>query len=302
MHRAYQSVLPTHNKLLQQRWDTTYYKEHRRKVYDAKPMVDTKPPPTYMHLHLKLKKLQLEEERLAIIERDNRTLLEKMSYIMRTRGRIDNRNNYEYKSLNREKRQRELLRVIKENQSILQRINMRQPEYSAKKWEDDWVANQRFMDSISAYPQNWWLEKEKPRQGRSARLERRHHDEGRQSAKSKEFKDDQQQGTPPPATTEDKGKVKPKKESEKKKKVAKRGQKEDSPQQKDASRSPTPQQKVATRSPTPQQKEATRSPTPQQKEATRSPTPQKVESSEQRNEAENSENAEIPVQQNESEA
>ncbi|PVD18561.1 hypothetical protein C0Q70_21111 [Pomacea canaliculata] len=291
-------------------------------VYDAKPMVDTKPPPTYMHLHLKLKKLQLEEERLAIIERDNRTLLEKMSYIMRTRGRIDNRNNYEYKSLNREKRQRELLRVIKENQSILQRINMRQPEYSAKKWEDDWVANQRFMDSISAYPQNWWLEKEdflgcvngksnrpdidillqKPRQGRSARLERRHHDEGRQSAKSKEFKDDQQQGTPPPATTEDKGKVKPKKESEKKKKVAKRGQKEDSPQQKDASRSPTPQQKVATRSPTPQQKEATRSPTPQQKEATRSPTPQKVESSEQRNEAENSENAEIPVQQNESEA
>ena len=40
---------------------------------------------------------QLEEERLATIERDNRILLEKMSYIMRTRGRIDNRNNYEYK-------------------------------------------------------------------------------------------------------------------------------------------------------------------------------------------------------------
>ena len=41
--------------------------------------------------------LQLEEERLATIERDNRILLEKMSYIMRTRGRVDNRNNYEYK-------------------------------------------------------------------------------------------------------------------------------------------------------------------------------------------------------------
>ena len=104
-------------------------------------MVDTRPPRTYMHLHLKLKKLQviqqfvnfckihcnssdkkeenkvdistaiplemfaifiilfvqLEEERLATIERDNRILLEKMSYIMRTRGRIDNRNDYEYK-------------------------------------------------------------------------------------------------------------------------------------------------------------------------------------------------------------
>jgi len=41
--------------------------------------------------------IQLEEERLATIERDNRILLEKMSYIMRTQGRIDNRNNYEYK-------------------------------------------------------------------------------------------------------------------------------------------------------------------------------------------------------------
>lgn len=40
---------------------------------------------------------QLEEERLATIERDNRILLEKMSYIMRTRGRVDNRNMYEYK-------------------------------------------------------------------------------------------------------------------------------------------------------------------------------------------------------------
>ena len=99
-------------------------------------MVDTKPPPTYMHLHLKLKKLQLEEERLAQVvkdytkgksdkmrvrlclhqiipqvERDNRILLEKMAHIMRTRGRVDNINSYQYKSLNKEKRQRELVRV-----------------------------------------------------------------------------------------------------------------------------------------------------------------------------------------------
>jgi len=159
MHRSYQSILPTHNKLLQQRWDDTYYNEHRRKVRDACPMVDTKAPPTYMHLHLKLKKLQLEEERLATIERDNRILLEKMSYIMRTRGRVDNRNNYEYKSLNREKRQRELLRVTRENQEILKRINMRKPEYSVQRWADDWDENQKFMDNISAFPKDWWLQK-----------------------------------------------------------------------------------------------------------------------------------------------
>jgi len=48
-------------------------------------------------MHLKLKKLQLEEERMSTIERDNRILLEKMSLVMRTRGRVDNRNDYAYK-------------------------------------------------------------------------------------------------------------------------------------------------------------------------------------------------------------
>ncbi|XP_076453690.1 sperm axonemal maintenance protein CFAP97D1-like [Babylonia areolata] len=167
MHRSYQSILPTHNKLLQKRWDTTYYNEHRQKVRDAAAVVDTKAPPTYMHLHLKLKKLQLEEERLATIERDNRILLEKMSYIMRTRGRVDNRNNYEYKSLNREKRQRELLRVTRENQEILKRINMRKPEYSVQQWAQDWEENQRFMDNISAYPMDWWLQEGRKNQKKS---------------------------------------------------------------------------------------------------------------------------------------
>ena len=59
---------------------------------------------------------KVEEERLATVERDNRILLEKMSYIMRTKGRVDNRNDYEHKSLNKTKRQRELLRVTHENQ------------------------------------------------------------------------------------------------------------------------------------------------------------------------------------------
>lgn len=68
-----------------------------------------------MHMHMKLKKLQvgfaffvslenkafsfaqLEEERAATIERDNRILLQKMSQIMRTTGSVDNRNEYEPK-------------------------------------------------------------------------------------------------------------------------------------------------------------------------------------------------------------
>lgn len=172
MHRSYQSILPTHNKLLQQRWDSKYYNEHRAKVAEARSMVDTRPPQTYMHLHLKLKKLQLEEERLATIERDNRILLEKMAYIMRTRGRVDNRNDYEYKSLNREKRMRELIRVTQENQSILQRILNRKPEYNHKMWQEDWEEKEKHLDNISSFPRDWWKmgnEKQPPASQRSQR-------------------------------------------------------------------------------------------------------------------------------------
>ena len=66
-------------------------------VRNAKPMIDTQPPKTYMHLHLKLKKMQMEEERLATVQRDNRILLEKMAHIMTTNARMDNRNDYKHR-------------------------------------------------------------------------------------------------------------------------------------------------------------------------------------------------------------
>ncbi|XP_048712264.1 uncharacterized protein CFAP97D2 isoform X3 [Lepidochelys kempii] len=92
MHRAYQPSLPCGNKYLQQKWDKTNYEEHKKRIQTAKPVVDTTTPLTYGHLHLKLKKLKLEKERLSVIERDNHLLLEKISCIMRTKGRIDNKN------------------------------------------------------------------------------------------------------------------------------------------------------------------------------------------------------------------
>jgi len=158
MHRSYRPVKPTHSKLLQKRWDSAYYDEHRRRVSLARAQVDTRPPQTYMHLHLKLKKLQLEEERLAVIERDNRILLEKMSLTMRTQGAVDQRNVYSSKSLNGERRTRELLSMTKENLKILKRIETAKPHYDHNDWERDWQANREYMSKISAYPEHWWAE------------------------------------------------------------------------------------------------------------------------------------------------
>lgn len=163
MHRSYRPLAPAQSRILQKKWDEAYYNQHRRRVAAVRPQIDTRPPQTYMHLHLKLKKLQLEEERLAVIERDNRNLLEKMSSIMRTSGKIDNRNNnYDRRSLNRQRRLRELLRIAKENQDILKRITLSQPQYDHVQWEREWHQNLQLMDQISAYPNDWWKQ-ESPR-------------------------------------------------------------------------------------------------------------------------------------------
>lgn len=148
-------------------------------------MVDTKPPRTYVHLHLKLKKLQLEEERLATIERDNRILLEKMSEIMRTKGRVDNHNDYISKSLNREKRQRELIRVTRENQEILKRILAREPEYNHLQWEKDWEENEQFMDNVSRYPRDWWELQQKEEEMRRQELKERRQKQKKADKKEK---------------------------------------------------------------------------------------------------------------------
>ncbi|XP_065644761.1 uncharacterized protein CFAP97D2 isoform X2 [Hydra vulgaris] len=154
MHRAYQPITPAHNKLLKKRWDMTKYDIHRKKVYLARPVIDNHPPKTYAHLQCKLKKMQIEEEHLATVQRDNMILYHKMSFIEKTKGSVDNRNEYEHKSLNQSKRQRELHRVNHENQAIIKRIVAKQPFYSHLDFEEDWRTNQQFMDNIAKYPRD----------------------------------------------------------------------------------------------------------------------------------------------------
>ncbi|XP_074672786.1 LOW QUALITY PROTEIN: uncharacterized protein CFAP97D2 [Strix aluco] len=102
----------------------------RYEIQAAKPLVDTSAPPVYSHLHLKLGKLKLEEDRLSIIERDNHLLLEKVSSIMRTKGQIDNKNDYKAKSLNGEKRKQELRRVNRRTAPFW--IELQNPSLSIK--------------------------------------------------------------------------------------------------------------------------------------------------------------------------
>jgi len=151
-HRSYNSVLPCQNKILARKYDTARYEAHRARVNLAKADIDNAPPKLYMHLHVNLKKLQTEEERLAVIERDNRMLLEKMSHIMRTQGQVDHRNFYEHKSLNYEKRQKELDRITRENKSILSRIQGRRPFIATSELEGDYAQSSIYGANVTRYP------------------------------------------------------------------------------------------------------------------------------------------------------
>jgi hypothetical protein len=56
------------------------------------------------------------------------------------------------RSLNKEKRKRELLRITMENQAILKRLQEKQSNYNVIKWEEQRLQNERLMEMISEYP------------------------------------------------------------------------------------------------------------------------------------------------------
>ncbi|KAI3371129.1 hypothetical protein L3Q82_023528, partial [Scortum barcoo] len=152
MHRSYQPLKPVTNRYLQQRWDQNNYENHRRKVSSALPVVDNKGTRTPAHVQLKLKKLQLQDERLSIIDRDNRLLASRLADIVCSKGLVDHRNRYHLRSLNADRRREELLLVGRQNQAIYQRITFRQSEYRRQLWMDDWERAERRRDDISRYP------------------------------------------------------------------------------------------------------------------------------------------------------
>lgn len=133
---------PWANRDLQRAWEKTY-QNHRKKVQNAQPLVDTHPPQTYSHLHLKFKKLKMEEERLSTIDRNNYLLLQRVASAMKTRGQTDGQNSFTWRSLNRKSREQALMKVQKQNQAVPERLRSSEPWYGAQRRREDWVAMAR---------------------------------------------------------------------------------------------------------------------------------------------------------------
>ena len=155
-------AMPVGNRLCAQREQLRAQRLHRDKVTNMKGKVDNSCPETLgmKHLQNRLKKQALAEERYAEIERENRCLVEKMTRIMQSGAGdqrscqggaiseqfgfrstlqfkpgvklttnhvpvVDTHNYYASKSLNRDKRVKELQRIMRDNQALLGRIKVR---------------------------------------------------------------------------------------------------------------------------------------------------------------------------------
>jgi hypothetical protein len=98
----------------------------------------------------------MEDEKYGRIERDNYLLLDKMSYIMTHPQLLDEK----YmgapvmlgKSLNKEHRKRELMRITEENLSILKRIQHKEPHYSHLEWEEKARRDEEYLKNCAEYP------------------------------------------------------------------------------------------------------------------------------------------------------
>merc|ERR1719401_1638093 len=125
------------NKIYARRLEQRKHEMHRSRVRNVRSLVDTSEPyVAHMdHVRINLKKEQQLEERYSEIDRENRLLLTKMTTIMRqpspqpqsARGP---------RSLNRDARKKELLRITQDNQAILKRIQQAGPVYNHVEMEE----------------------------------------------------------------------------------------------------------------------------------------------------------------------
>ncbi|CAL1173844.1 unnamed protein product [Cladocopium goreaui] len=114
---------------------------------------DSKYVATLEHVKVNLKKEQMMEDRYTEIDRDNRILLKKMTEIMKQQTTFPPAERKSGPtSLNRDARKKELMRITRENQSILKRIQQAQPVYNHVEWEDQHRRNVTYLRNKCEFP------------------------------------------------------------------------------------------------------------------------------------------------------
>lgn len=139
------------NRVLSRKWEEREQAFHNERLRSIRATLDTAKPALGSATRARSKKEQMEEDRVLVIEQENRKLLERMSAIITAKSTVQtaaSRN----KSLNREFRKKELTRVALENQALLKRLQNRQSSYSTEQWRHDRKDTERLLRNICQYP------------------------------------------------------------------------------------------------------------------------------------------------------
>ncbi len=143
--------IPVSNKLIVQRINERNRQIHLNKLNEVKPSINRQPPPSFNHLKSNKKKNQLYEAKLTEIERENRILLEKLTNIMKAPTKLSTLEK-QPRSLNREIRKKELVKITIENQAILRRLKDQKSMYDHNSWLNERKKHETYLRNISEYP------------------------------------------------------------------------------------------------------------------------------------------------------
>lgn len=85
------------------------------------------------------------------IDRENRILLQKMSDVMR-KPAFEIRPSAAGRSITKDRRKLDLIRITQENQALLRRIQTTQPVYRNLQWEEAYRRNELYLRNACEYP------------------------------------------------------------------------------------------------------------------------------------------------------